>query len=246
LVTTTALRDNHPKALSVKLTPWPKYGDPSICLSCRILAAPADERKWLCDEYLPLAEAARDAGVPTGIPIWPLYGSADDINGPQAWRGFRLRTLAVQVHGLPGDLDEVGNTPMFRLADREGGQSWGFVVYETAVYHEHINASLIFRSDPERGETRLEVRNWQRVERLSDLQRLMRGAEIFKALTRGGRPLGGTTWTKEEFLFELPRARQKLRTRNGRKPTGSEIAAEMGISSPTFYRYKRQCLRDPE
>jgi hypothetical protein len=60
---------------------------------------------------------------------------------------------------------------------------------------------------------------------------------------RGGRPLGGTTWTREEFLGEMPRARQKLRAKHGRKPSDGEIAAEMGISEPTYGRYKRRWVR---
>jgi hypothetical protein len=60
----------------------------------------------------------------------------------------------------------------------------------------------------------------------------------------GGRRRGSTTWTREEFRDEVPRVRQKLRVRFGRKPTDREIAAEMGISKPSFDRYKRNFSRD--
>jgi hypothetical protein len=58
----------------------------------------------------------------------------------------------------------------------------------------------------------------------------------------GGRKQGGRNWTKEDFLDELPRARQKLRVMKGRKPTITELADEMGMSDSTFYRYKRDWL----
>jgi len=121
------------------------------------------------------------------------------------------------------------------------------LIYETAIWHERIAASLIFISNPLRGETSLEVRNWQQVKRTSDLSRLMRGVELFTALqSSGGRPPGGTTWTKEEFLDELPRAKAAVEKRTGRKPTDSELAAEIGVSTPTFRRYKKTFLADPE
>ncbi|MDQ3227524.1 MAG: hypothetical protein M3Q50_12935, partial [Chloroflexota bacterium] len=58
----------------------------------------------------------------------------------------------------------------------------------------------------------------------------------------GGRKRGGTNWTREDFLYELPRARQKLRAMKHRTPTATELADEMGISDSTFYRYKRNWL----
>lgn len=55
----------------------------------------------------------------------------------------------------------------------------------------------------------------------------------------GGRKHGGTNWTREEFLDEYPRARQKLRVMKRRRPTVTELADEMGMSDATLYRYKR-------
>ena len=60
----------------------------------------------------------------------------------------------------------------------------------------------------------------------------------------GGRPRGGTLWTQEEFLEELPRAAAKVEKRVGRKPFDTELAAEMGLSEATFGRYKKRSLAD--
>jgi hypothetical protein len=59
----------------------------------------------------------------------------------------------------------------------------------------------------------------------------------------GGRPPGSTTWTRKEFLDEMPQARQRLWDTHGEKPTDTAVAAAMGISNPTFYRYMRRWVR---
>jgi hypothetical protein len=168
------------------LAPWPKYGDPSLCVSCRIRATPVDEQEWLSNEYLDLAASASDAGIPAGFPMWPLDTSVDDINGPEKWHGFRMRIFAAQVTGLPESTREASGVTAFRL-DYGGERELEFLVYQIAIYHHHIAASLIFRCEPERDEVQLEVRNWQQVERLSDLQRLMRGVEVFTTFVGSGR-----------------------------------------------------------
>jgi hypothetical protein len=60
----------------------------------------------------------------------------------------------------------------------------------------------------------------------------------------GGRPRGGTLWTREAFLEEFPLAAAKVEKRTGRKPFDTELAAEMGLSEATFGRYKKQFLAD--
>jgi hypothetical protein len=58
----------------------------------------------------------------------------------------------------------------------------------------------------------------------------------------GGRPTGLTSWTKQEFLERLPRARVDFEARHGRKPADTDLATEMGISKATFGRYKKRFL----
>jgi hypothetical protein len=202
---------------------------------------------WLRDEYQPLLEASASAGIPDGAPIWPIYFAADDDDAHKAWHGFRGRFLALQVSGLPENLSDWPNLNSLRVVVGDGEWSLGMLIYETVIWHERIAASLIFTSHPLRDETSLEVRNWQRVKRTSDLSNLMRGVELYTELrSSGGRPLGGTTWTKEEFLEELPRAKAAVEKRTGKKPTDSELAVEMGVSSATFGRYKKNFLTSPE
>ena len=62
----------------------------------------------------------------------------------------------------------------------------------------------------------------------------------------GGRPRGGTLWTREAFLEELPLATAKVEKRTGRKPFDTELAVEMGMSEATFSRYKKRFLTEPE
>jgi len=236
-----------PRELHSTLEPWPDYGDPSFCLHCRLETASAKRRAWLLDEYRPLLEAAASAGIPDGAPIWPIYFAADDDEAHKAWCGFRGRFLAIQVSGLPANLRDWPTLNSFRFVVDGGEASFGMLIYETAIWHEQIAASLIFISNPLRGETSLEVGNWKRVKRTSDLSRLMRGVELYSELrASGGRPPGGTTWTKEEFLAELPRAKAAVEKRIGRKPTDVDLATEIGVSTPTFRRYKKAFLADPE
>jgi hypothetical protein len=244
---TRASARTRPRSLHFRLEPRPDYGDPSFCLDCRLEAATADRRAWLRDEYQPLLEAAASAGIPDGAPIWPIYFAADDDDAHKAWRGFRGRFLALQVSGLPENLRDWPNLNSIRFVVGAGEASYGMLIYETAIWHERIAASLIIISHPLHGKTSLEVRNWQQVKRTSDLSRLMRGVELYTEFrASGGRPPGGTTLTKEEFLDELPRAKATVEKRTGRKPIDSELAAAIGVSTPTFRRYKKIFLTDPE
>ncbi len=247
LRTTAVSPRTRSRELHGRLESWPDYGDPSFCLHCRLETASAERRAWLLDEYRPLLEAAASAGIPDGAPIWPIYFAADDDEAHKAWRGFRGRFLAIQVSGLPANLSDWPNLNSVRFVVGGGEASFGMLIYQTAIWHEQIAASLIFISHPLGDGTSLEVRNWQRVKRTSDLSRLMRGVELYTELrASGGRPPGGTTWTKEEFLDELPRAKATVEKRTGRKATDSELAAAIGVSTATFRRYKKTFLTDPE
>jgi hypothetical protein len=76
-----------------------------------------------------------------------------------------------------------------------------------------------------------------------DLERLVSACAPFVRKdikdAQRGRPRGVTSWSKDEFLRELPQARAAFMARHRRKPTYTELAAEMGIPKPTFDRYKR-------
>jgi hypothetical protein len=220
----------------------PGYGDPSLCLLCRLAALPPQEAAPLDDEYRCIADSAADAGIPDGAPIWPLHFTADDDNAPPAWRGFRGRHLAIQVARLPPNLKDWAELNSIRFIRADSELSIDMLIYETLIWHERIAASLVFQSNPAHGSTALEVRNWQVVKRASDLPHLMKGAELYLALRQDGRPRGGTNWTEADFRDELPRARAKLKRRHGRMPLDGELAADMGISSSTFGRYKREWI----
>jgi hypothetical protein len=74
-----------------------------------------------------------------------------------------------------------------------------------------------------------------------DAVRLNRARRAFYAFSEHrGRPQDLTTWSKAQFLAEAPLKEAELWARYGRRPTYGELAAEMGISKPTFDRYKRK------
>lgn len=190
--------------LDATIEVWSGYGDPSLCLSCRLAAAPTEDAEWLRDEYRQLLTAAAESGVPDGAPVWPIYFSADDTGPHKGWHGFRGRLLAIQVVGLPPRLADWPNLNSWRFARHDGGPPIGLVVFQTAIWHERLAASLIFRSNPLQGQQTLEVRNWQRVTRQADLRQLMRGIEIYKVYeTMGGRPPGGPFKDSAEFAASL-------------------------------------------
>ena len=224
-----------------------QYGDMQLCVGCRVRALPFDQQGVVEAGYKAILQAAALAGIPSQAPVWSINFAADP-SAHKALCGFRGRFLGIQVGGLPEDLSAWPGMNVMCFAIGDGERSIDLLIYETEVWHDKIPAaSLIFHSHPASNGMICETRR-PGGRTHAELARLARGFALYSeaAELNARRPSGVTNWSKEEFLFELPRARQKLRTRNGRKPTGVEIATEMGISSPTFYRYKRQYLRDPE
>jgi hypothetical protein len=126
---------------------------------------------------------------------------------------------------------------------------FSLVFFAARIYHRDVKLSYLKCIWPFQDPTvpeRFEVVNGLDTALLdSDLDKLTRGRRfLWETFTRG-KPTGTTNWTREDFLYELPRTRQKLRMRYGRKPFDNEIAAEMGISAPTYGRYKKRFLRNP-
>jgi hypothetical protein len=224
-----------------------QYGDMQLCMGCRVRALPFEQQGVVEAGYKAILQAAALAGIPSQAPVWSIAFAADS-SAHKALRGFRGRFLGIQVGGLPKDLSAWPGMNVMCFAIGDGERSIDLLIYETEVWHDKIPAaSLIFRSHPASDGMISETRR-PGGRTHAELARLARGFALYSeaAELHARRPPGVRTWSKEDFLFELPRVRQKLRTRNGRKPTDLEIATDMGISSATFYRYKRQFLRDPE
>jgi hypothetical protein len=55
-----------------------------------------------------------------------------------------------------------------------------------------------------------------------------------------GRPTGSTGMTEQEFRSNLAAQRQALRDEWGHEPSTADLAIALGISRPTYYRYRER------
>ena len=192
----------------VRLQFRPGYGDPDLCPAGRLESIAAGERARVQSEYEELLCEAAGEGMPAGM-LCPLYTAFNDHGLDAAWHGWRVRVLALQALGLPAPLaDNPGLDAMWGVLP--DGTAFELLIYQTALWNVSIPAAgLVFHSGPNRSAPELEMRNWRDVERISDLERLMQGVRLYRALRPApGRPRGGTTWPKDEFLKELQKARR--------------------------------------
>jgi hypothetical protein len=172
-----------------------RFGDPAWCRQCRLRLASTEETEWIVEGYREVLASATAASIPNGAAIWPIYFSADDSSCPERWRGFRGRFLAIVVSEIPRD---IGEWPGLRTLGFPFGV---FVIYQTRLWREGKPGEIVFMSNPARGEEILEVREWQQT-RTTDLQSLMVGTELYRAVLRLGRRSGtGNYAPGEEAIF---------------------------------------------
>ncbi len=218
-----------PERLRAEFTMFEGWGDPTLCLACRPDSVPPEDAPALKERYRRLQAQAAAAGMPDAPMRWPLFFSADDAGPNVHWHGFRGRILAAQVAGVPSAPD----LHVLRVHPTDGGPPLEFLVYETAVWHERIPAALVFPSRPDRGSDQpFHVRGWQHVAHRRDLERLMRGVEVYQAFkSLGGRPAGGPFLNAAEFAMVLKAAIDGLRAQ-GRPVTQEAVAAHFSDTPP--------------
>jgi hypothetical protein len=223
------------------------YGDMQLCVGCRVRAVPVERRGVLEAGYKAILQAAALAGIPSQAPVWSIAFAAAP-SAHKAQRGFRGRFLGIQVGGLPTDLSAWPGFNVMSFAIGDGEKSIDLLIYETEVWHDKIPlASLAFRSHPASDGMIVETRRPQGRTH-AELARLQRGFALYSEAARlhARRPADRTSWSKEEFLDRLPRARAEFEARTLRKPFDTELAIEMGMSKSTFGRYKKRFLTESE
>jgi hypothetical protein len=164
LVSTGAPQGKRPKTLPGRLKLWPEFGDPGLCLGCRLAALPTSTAD-VKGEYQAVLDDAADAGIPDGAVIWPITFAAGE-EAPMQWRGWRGRMLGIQVTGLPARFGDAPGLNAWRFALDDGRLPIEIIVYETVLARSDIpTASLRFHSPPGVWPARLELRGWNRVGR---------------------------------------------------------------------------------
>jgi hypothetical protein len=213
-----------------------------LCGECLARTLPIEQWQTLAPQYEVQRKPPREAGIPPWVTTYVLSNEGK----PGTWSdGFLAVLYGVHVLGWDGEA-AVRQPYMTIMPTDPSERPFSFVFFAATVYHYQVKLSYLkciwpFQdpSLPKRFEVVIGLDSGLLD---SDLDKLTRGRRfLWKTLARG-KPKGTTTWTREDFLDELPRTRQKLRMRHGRKPFDNEIAAEMGISAPTFGRYKKRFL----
>jgi hypothetical protein len=198
------------KRFTFRLNYRSRYGDPAMCVGGRLAAVPTDERLRLQAEYEELLVEAASEGMPAGM-LWPLFARFDDDGPDMAWRGWRVRMLALQVLGLPPRLD--GHPGLDAIwTERRDGAPLQLLIYQTALWNEALpSAGLVFHSGPHRSLPELEIRNRHRAERLSELEELMHGVTIYRAFRANlGRRCGTGRYARGEEAHFLEDVEQVL------------------------------------
>ncbi len=242
-VATGAPQGKPPKTLAVRLVPLRGFGDPSLCLNCRLEALP-DRGADVVDQYASIQNAAAAAGIPSGATILLISFDADD-SAPKRWHGWTAHMLAIRVSGLPTRLKDAQSLNSLRFRRNDGGEAVEIIVYETVVGRgDLLPTALVFHSPPGTWPALLEIRGWAEVDRPSWLQELMQGVELYHVLTDGrGRPRGGPYETPAEFAEELHSAITQLRSA-GIKPTQEQVVEQhLGVTVTTLRSWIRQYLR---
>jgi hypothetical protein len=210
-----------------------------LCVACLLPTFPPDRQERLAPAYEHERMAPREAGVPAGLTTYCLSVAGK----PDTWsEGFLAVGFALQVRGWDGTSAE--RQPHFAVTPNDPSElSWSLVFVGGKVFLSTVKrAYLTFMwpfdlSRPARFEV---VNGLDLALRDAELDALVRGRRFWRATIGSGRSVGTTSWTREDFLDELPRARQKLRVRHGRKPRNTELAAELGVSPATFHRYTKR------
>jgi hypothetical protein len=159
------------------LVPLPGYGDPAMCIDCRMKAADPDRQESLLVEYRSLLHEAAKAGM-EHVTIWPIYSGTDS--------GFQWRWLMTQVVSAPENLSDWPGLDVFWFTTSDGTRHT-FLNYEARLWCSDIDGALRWRSHPASPGQTLEVINWQHLSR-QDRYRLMDGVDLYTALRpRGGR-----------------------------------------------------------
>lgn len=151
-------------------------------------------------------------------------------------RGLSMHLFGARVSGLPL------NPPYPALAiDYEvGRKGLEFLLVLRMVRIADPPVTMRVRWHRDWGELPLEIVGWEACLGKDEWGRLAVAANLLHEwgqLTRRGRKRGSTTWEEKEFREQLAQARESLFKRNGRPPANVELAAELGMSEATFYRY---------
>ncbi len=210
-----------------------------LCGRCLLLAAEHDpaaaaQRARVEEQLRLVAELGMPPDGRTGRAAWPLR----DLG--REWDGYVFELFGLQVASLPTPRDY----PHFRLTF-EGVAEMQLVLYLRRVRYRDLPAVVEARWHPARGETVL-TRGVERLRRKGDLALVERGYEMLQ-VHRGdrfrqlfderGRKRGTANYTQEELRERLPLACATVARRTGRAPTQSEVAAELGVSTPTLKKY---------
>jgi hypothetical protein len=218
-----------------------------LCGDCLARTLPIEQWQTLAPAYEVQRKPPREAGIPPWVTTYVL--SNEGKLG--TWSDGFLAVL-YGVHVLGWDSESALRQPYMTIVPTDPSElPLSFVFFAATVYHYQVKLSWLKCIWPFQDLTlpeRFEVVNGLDAEVPdSDLAKLMRGRRFLReTVTRRGSPPGPRLYTPDEFRYEVPRVRQRLRTKNGRKPFDNEVAAEMGMSTPTFQRYKKEFLPKPK
>jgi hypothetical protein len=234
LVSTGGAPGKRAKTLPGRLELRPGFGDPGLCLDCRLAVLPSADIDVVAAQYESFQKGAAAAGIPGGAIIWVITFAADGL-ASKRWQSWVGHLLAIQVSGLPPRLKDAPGLNSYRFEMNDGREPVEIIVYETVVGREDLlPTALVFRSPPGVWPALLEVRDWSQVDRPSRLQELMQGVELYHALSDGrGRPRGGPYETAADFASALYPIVTKYRSA-GIRPTQERVAEHIGVTVKTL------------
>lgn len=223
---------------SAKILAPEGFGPPQQCPACRVRLAPTALRDSIRRHFEGWGRTRDELGFPPDAMAWHIVADPGAAKLPKRLRGVHLDFLALAVNG--GAFPE--DAPVFPFA--VNGLSLLF--YFRAATVEGVPAAHEHRWHPERGGSwAIRFADPPRPITTGDRKCLLDAWELFVPFERGGgRPKHRTTWSRENFLDRLPAARAAVEDRTGRRATDGELATELGISAPTFGRYKKRWLGD--
>jgi hypothetical protein len=149
------------------------------------------------------------------------------------WREYYLRLLGMAVEQ---PVQSQVACPFWRITDAKGTD-----IEFVQVWFQRVSclSSPVYgdvRWHPDRGKTEiltnLENRNGWR-----DVRAAVRGLTLLQKINFQGRPVDSGTLTISQFIERAPQAYRKLLDMFGENPSVVDVAAELDMSRPTFYRY---------
>lgn len=147
-----------------------------------------------------------------------------------SWVGFGIVVPEVPPHA----------TWPFWQAARANGQGAYFVqLWRHRLYCAEVEAFLEANWSPEQGK-RVQLLGLERVSRLGDANRVLRGLKLLRLIEQRGRPAGSRDVPREQFVTDYPRAYAEEHDRMGERPSQHEVAAAMGLPRSTFTRYLKE------